>query len=307
MSRTHRWLVAAFIAASTIAGDAITNGQADDSEHPYVGQLLFYVPDEADPRFTDPGSWFSCSGTIVNSTVVVTAGHCSFAIGLNGDATSDSGGDGGNDVWVNFSEKPDLTGFPASANYIPDHNDQRYQDRKAFLNDPAHGWKRGTSHAHPEFSNGPFFLHDVGVIVLDTAVDLPKYGKLPSLGYLDQFLAQRKNSQRFTPVGYGLTKSRPGGTEGGDTRQKASVMLIGLKGLGIPEGIVARFSGSNGAGHQGGICFGDSGGPVFDGSSNLFVAVTSFVGNENCEGVNGSYRIDQADDLDFLASHGVTP
>jgi len=48
------------------------------------------------------------------------------------------------------------------------------------------------------------------VNVLDTAVDLPKYRKLPSRGYLDQFLSKRKNSQRFTPVGYGLTKSRPG-------------------------------------------------------------------------------------------------
>ena len=25
---------------------AITNGQPDDGEHPYVGQLFFYVPDE---------------------------------------------------------------------------------------------------------------------------------------------------------------------------------------------------------------------------------------------------------------------
>ena len=40
---------------------AITNGQPDDEEHPYVGQLFFYVPDEEDDRFDDPGSWFNCT------------------------------------------------------------------------------------------------------------------------------------------------------------------------------------------------------------------------------------------------------
>ena len=42
MSRTQRGLAAAaFVAMSTIAGDAITNGQPDNNEHPFVGQLLF--------------------------------------------------------------------------------------------------------------------------------------------------------------------------------------------------------------------------------------------------------------------------
>src|SRR6478609_6014082 len=44
---------------------AITNGQPDQGAHPYVGELLFYVPDEVDARFTDPGSWFTCSGTLL--------------------------------------------------------------------------------------------------------------------------------------------------------------------------------------------------------------------------------------------------
>ena len=308
MSRTQRGLAAAaFVAMSTIAGDAITSGQPDNNEHPFVGQLLFYVPDEVDSRFTDPGSWFSCSGTQVSPTIVVTAGHCTFGIGLNGDATTESGGDGGNDVWVNFSEIPDLTGFPPSANYIPDNNDQRYLDREAYLNTPAHGWRRGTSYPHPEFDSGPFFLHDVGVIVLDTPFVQSEYGELPTAGYLDQFLSARRNDQRFTPVGYGLTRSLPNRTEGGDTRQQASVMLISLKALGVPEGIVALFSSNSGQAHRGGICFGDSGGPVFDGRTNLFVAVNSFVLSPNCTGSNGGYRIDQADDLEFLAGFGVWP
>ena len=57
---------------------------------------------------------------------------------------------------------------------------------------------------------------------------------------------------------------------------------------------------------DGGTCFGDSGGPTFDISTaeiaaeNIIVAVTSFGLNYSCN-ASGSYRIDQADDLQFLA------
>jgi secreted trypsin-like serine protease len=49
---------------------------------------------------------------------------------------------------------------------------------------------------------------------------------------------------------------------------------------------------------RGGICSGDSGGPVFLGSysSNLVVAVTSFtIGNTMCRGTDFAYRLDSAE------------
>ena len=96
--------------ALALPAHAITNGVPDDGAHPYVGQLFFYVPDEVDPRFTDPGSYFNCSGTLVSPRIVLTAGHCTFGVGLNGEPTTASGGSGGNDVWVSFSEVPDYDG-----------------------------------------------------------------------------------------------------------------------------------------------------------------------------------------------------
>ena len=63
-----RTRLAAIAAATTlvlapVAAHAVTNGVDDDGEHPHVGQLLFYVPAAVDPRFMDPGAWFTCTGT----------------------------------------------------------------------------------------------------------------------------------------------------------------------------------------------------------------------------------------------------
>ena len=47
--------------------NGIVGGAPDAGEHPYVGQLLFYVPDAVDPRFDDPGGWFNCTGTLIDA------------------------------------------------------------------------------------------------------------------------------------------------------------------------------------------------------------------------------------------------
>jgi secreted trypsin-like serine protease len=54
---------------------------------------------------------------------------------------------------------------------------------------------------------------------------------------------------------------------------------------------------------QAGICFGDSGGPVLLGDTNLVVGVASFVNNGRCSGSAFAYRLDTAASLDFLAPY----
>jgi hypothetical protein len=304
-----RWLAATtFVLASIAVGHAIPYGQPDGNAHPYVGELLFYVPDDVDPRFADPGSWYTCSGTLVSPTVVVTAGHCTYGVGANGSSTLANGGsgDGGNDIWINFREAPDFSVLPPSSNYVPDGNAERYADWSAAL-DSDSNWVRATASTHPEFPTASFLFHDLGVIVLDEPVDVGGFGAIAPLDYLDRFQSTRKNDQRFTPVGYGLTRSLPWSSEGGDTRQFGETNLVNLKGLGVPDGIIARFSSNNGNPHRGGTCYGDSGGPILEAGTNLIVAVTSFGLSPNCTGVTGGYRIDQQDDLDFLATFGITP
>src|SRR5207247_3030297 len=59
-------------------------------------------------------------------------------------------------------------------------------------------------HAHPQFTESAFFLHDVGVVLLSKAFKLPadQYGKLPTQDQLDPL--QPSASTTFTAVGYGL-------------------------------------------------------------------------------------------------------
>ncbi|HEC35865.1 MAG TPA: trypsin-like serine protease [Anaerolineae bacterium] len=49
-----------------------------------------------------------------------------------------------------------------------------------------------------------------------------------------------------------------------------------------------------------GTCFGDSGGPIFHGDSNVIAAVTSFGPNANCAGTGGGYRVDTVDDQAWI-------
>ncbi|HEX6289114.1 MAG TPA: trypsin-like serine protease [Herpetosiphonaceae bacterium] len=48
---------------------AITNGQPDGNQHPNVGALVASAP------YSD-GTWLYCTGTLISSTVFLTAAHC---------------------------------------------------------------------------------------------------------------------------------------------------------------------------------------------------------------------------------------
>ena len=239
---------------------------------------------------------------------MLTAGHCTFGTGLDGVATTDDGGWGGNDVWVSFEEVPDYTGIGA-APFIPDDNAGRYAHYRDTLN-ANDTWIRGTAYPHPEFDNDAFYLHDAGVVILDepfvpeVAAGAPTHAVLPALNYLDQFTRRAKSQTLFEAVGYGLEYSRPKVAAGrrhpdeepaGDRQPQRRVRR--------PRPLVDRVLEQQRPAASGRHLLRRLRRPVPAWTTRTSqVAVNSYGVPPNCTGGDGAYRIDQQDDLDWLGS-----
>lgn len=328
--RVRLTMLGAIVATLAIAlpAAAVTSGSPDAEDgdtYDAVGNLLFYVPDAVDDRFSDPGSWFTCSGTQISDDVVVTAGHCTYAIGVDGESPTEVDGAtllaGGTDVWITFEADANeaYAGISSGPFVEIDDNQARYDAWSSYLDDSPL-WVEATSYTHPLYDDDLFFLYDLGVLVLeeDSGVASSEYGTLPEEGALDELQTKRRNDQLFTAVGYGIQQIVPT-FEAVDVRYEGTVRLLTTKGAhginGIMPGTSVVFSNNNGKAARGGICFGDSGGPVFFGSDSAddggtIAAVTSYGVSPNCTGTGGGYRIDKAADLAFIETFvdgGVWP
>jgi hypothetical protein len=216
----------------------------------------------------DGNPLWRCTGTLISETVFLTAGHCTEPPAAR--AT----------IW--FADDVD-----AEPGY------------------PFEGDVDGTTHVHPDYDPAAFFLYDLGVVELDKPYKMDEYAELPGLGVLDGIKGKDKKAALLA-VGYGLQEINPNRYTGERIRLVAELDLINTKGVfGVPKGTSIKVSGSGVGGDasgSGGTCFGDSGGPQFLADTNTVAAVTSFGMNGNCAGTGGGYRVDQADDLDWLAT-----
>jgi secreted trypsin-like serine protease len=143
-------------------------------------------------------------------------------------------------------------------------------------------------------------------VVLDEPVVLSEYGQLPPEGLFDTMFTRRgQQKQTFTAVGYGLQFTNPAMTTADLTRYKATLQIItsdsAFGGNSVFDTDTESVLFTNNA-SGGGTCFGDSGGPIFWGTSRVVAAVTSYAMNQNCAGTGGGYRVDTADDLDWIRS-----
>jgi V8-like Glu-specific endopeptidase len=210
-----------------------------------------------------------CSGTLLSPTLFLTAGHCTESPAAHVE------------IW--FASDVE-SGIPANGY-------------------PFDGEVGGTPYTHPQYNPNAFYLYDLGVVVLDKPVKKSQYGALPKLDILDKLATQRGTQDvTFTAVGYGLQESFPDAASWQENNQR--VRMVAYPKLDqINTGFTGDFSLllSNNA-NTGGTCFGDSGGPNFIGNSNVVGGVTSFGINGNCAGTGGVYRVDRADDLNWLYS-----
>jgi hypothetical protein len=291
-------LVGALVAGLGMASPAgaITYGEPDAGEHPYVGFMIFYKP-------TEPG-WFSCSGTLLDSNTFLTAGHCTYGIGTDGEVVLDADEQvvttGGTDVWVTFDDTDVLDGWPARADYATE--EELYEARSAWL-DSNPDYISGTAYPHPDYDDFAGFPvnYDVGVVELDRAAPVTTFGELAPLGTAEALVdaAQNPNDALVENVGYGIQSVQPH-PQDEETRYKSTSRIIEVKGNIARGGNLHTLNNPSSTGGQGGTCFGDSGGPVLVNNTNEVIAVVSFGFSGTCHGADYSWRVDTQDSYDFI-------
>jgi V8-like Glu-specific endopeptidase len=210
-----------------------------------------------------------CSGTLMSPTLFLTAGHCTEAPAAHVE------------IWFDADVE---SGIPANGY-------------------PFTGEASGKPYTHPQYDPNAFYLHDLGVVVLEQPVSMSTYGALPALNQLDELKSGKvKKDTFFTAVGYGLQKAFPDAASWKDVALRVRMVshprLIQINTGYTGDGSMILSNNAN----TGGTCFGDSGGPNFLGDSNVVAGVTSFGKNATCAGQGGVYRVDRADDLDWLAT-----
>ena len=242
---------------------AITDGELDGEGHPQVVLLLMEV---------DGAPAYRCSATLLSPTVVLTAGHCT--------SNYPDGEYSGMRVFTESDVENGDNNYPyAGGNSVE-----------------AESWK-----THPLYETAPFFVHDVGVVILKepgVVLEDSDYAKLPTVDQLDGLKTRRgQHKTTFTSVGYGLQEINPAHVIGERIRMVANPRLIQINTPGFTGDFSLLLSNNH---STGGTCFGDSGGPNFLGDSNVVAGITSFGINGNCAGTGGVFRTDRQNVLDFI-------
>ena len=267
-------VLAAWLLSFAGSAGAITGNWTKDFVHDNVGLIVFYTPNT--PAGEDPFS-HRCSGTLISSTLMVTAGHCTQGV--------DSGR-------VYFQQA-------AAPNYDPNAFG-------GWGGDPTTGYPYQNGVTFSRADNFGFLLGspetgDLGVVVLDTPVTPANgFAKLPGVGDVDAYIdaAAKKQQARFTVSGYGLSDQDPVPVSFRERLMATSYAVNN-------EAPITEFNlktTANASQGKGGTCNGDSGGPVFFYGSNVIAAVTSFGMNGQCKGLDFSYRLDRAHLLAWITN-----
>ena len=220
------------------------------------------------------GEWFDfCSGTLVRADVVLTAAHCTDFLVEEGDD-----GFGPDDLRISFDPEGDAPYY--TVDHIVVHPDW-------FTAGPCFGNSKHACLAPP--------AEDIALVFLDTSVAGVTPAPIASEGYLDELDLK---SETFTVVGYGTDEIITGSA----ASPKAITVFDGIRSYRDVSAIAAqdafpdRFLKITA-----GVCFGDSGGPLFH--DGTIVAINTWTFSWRCAGPNLEYRVDSAVAQAFLDTY----
>jgi len=268
---------------AAMPAQAITGSYHPDPLHTYVGLAVFY---DANGEFSH-----RCSGSLLSPHIFLTAGHC----------TDDS---------LELSSARIYFHQFAGSNFDP-----------VTQRDPVTGYPDiciggdplcVTGHELHDFGFDNFAgfpnIHDAGIIVLDKPVRFAtSFASLAAPDSLDVLATERGiQTTTFTISGYGISDNWPPNQGALSFRERlmATSKLQNLDNV-WTAGFNIQISSSQGN-DRGGICSGDSGGPVLWGDSDTIAGITSFGKHSQCLGNGFAYRVDQEELIDWILGIAAT-
>jgi len=251
------------------AAPAISNGVPDGHGHPNVGFLAV--------SFVDGPGFLRCSGTLIGPDLFLTSAHCVVTLLTQYDA-------GELYFWIGFDP-------------VFDGNDMsRWIPATEILPNPIFNFTRSDD-------SGDLAIVRFDPLALPDGVVLPAPPELPPLGLLDSMQADAElRGARFTLVGFGdgvvFARGKPDFVFSG----LRNVATAAFQALGPGYFRIHEIPQSG----NGGICYGDSGGPLFLGDTNLLVGVSGLT-DYMCRANGGALRLDTESSRGFLGQFLTMP
>jgi hypothetical protein len=262
-------IITAVLMSFTVPAMAITYGEPDGNDHPFVGSIVLRAPS---------GDLFQfCSGTLIAADVFLTAAHCTAAL---------------DPILANNP------GLEALVTFDPTIHADAIFYTGTWYGHPDFGFSGPGGRSDP---------HDIAVIILDQAPGITP-AQLPTAGLLDQLQASRiLKATRFTAVGYGTVRETNRKSFesilGSLNRNRVDQGFLALTPAWLQLSM-NRSTGSGGTcyGDSGGPHF-----IHLNGSETNIVVSLTVTGDVPCKATDTTYRLDTASARAFLADFVVLP